>query len=437
MQQSKGAKFLDKFSNIAGRVGNEVHLRSLRDAFATIMPLFILAGVGTLINNVVFPKIASGETLAHLQVWGTLIANGTLNIAGLLLAPVVGYILATQKNYTSPLTAGIISMASLIMMMPLSVQLIPNGAKKMTDISGVLSFGNLGTTGMFAGIIIGLLATELFIRLTKIKHLQIRLGDQIPPAVGQSFNSLIPATLTLSIFALISALFIVLGNTNLIAIITTIIQEPLRRMNTSLPGMLLIYSIGNFLYTLGIHQAVINGTLLDPVLLVNMAKNTAAFSAGKHIPYIMTNTFRDTFGMMGGTGSTIALLIAVFLFSKVKANRDIAGLSFVPGLFNINEPVIFGFPIVFNLPMMIPFVLNPVIGILIAYGVTAAGFMNRVTVMIPWTTPPFISGYLATAGDWRAVVVQAVILILNVLVYIPFLKVSERVMANQVDGTFK
>ncbi len=437
MTHSKSQKFLDKFSEVAGRFGNQVHLRSLRDAFAMIMPLFILAGIGTLINNVVFPKIASGDTLAHLQVWGTLIANGTLNIAGLMLAPVVGFILARNRNYTNPIMASIIALASLVMMMPVTLSMIPTGAKKTVEITGALSFTNLGTTGMFAGIIIGLLATEVFIRLSNIKRIQINLGDQVPPAVSQSFNALIPATLTLSLFALLSALLIVWGNTNLIALITTIIQEPLRRLNTSLPGMLIIYSVGNFLYTLGIHQAVINGTLLDPVLLVNMAKNTAAYAAHKPIPYIMSNTFRDTFGMLGGTGSTIALLIAIFFFSKLKSNKDIAALAVVPGIFNINEPVIFGFPIVFNLPMMIPFVLNPVIGILIAYAATVMGFMNRVCVMVPWTTPPLINGFLATAGDWRAVIVQLLILIINILIYIPFLKVSDRVMMNQAEQSAK
>ncbi len=117
----------------------------------------------------------------------------------------------------------------------------------------------------------------------------------------------------------------------------------------------------------------------------------------------------------------------------MKANRDIAALSAVPGIFNINEPVIFGFPIVFNIPMMIPFVLNPVIGILIAYAVTAAGWMSRVVVMVPWTTPPLISGFLATAGDWRAVIVQIVILVINIAVYVPFLKVSEKVTAKQAE----
>lgn len=197
--------------------------------------------------------------------------------------------------------------------------------------------------------------------------------------------------------------------------------------------MLLIYSIGNFLFTLGIHQTVINGTLLDPLLLLNMNKNMAAFAAHKQIPYILTNTFRDTFGMIGGTGSTICLLIAIFIFSKMKSSREVAKLSLAPGLFNINEPVIFGYPIVFNIPMMIPFVLQPVIGILIAYFFTAIGWMNRVVVLVPWTTPPLINAYLATAGDWRAVVVQLLIIIIGVFFYLPFMMISEQVVEKSVE----
>ncbi|MFD1393374.1 PTS sugar transporter subunit IIC [Lacticaseibacillus jixianensis] len=429
-QEKTKSGFLDKFAAVSAKIGGEVHLRSLRDAFAIIMPMFILAGLGTLVNSVIFPKIASGDTLVHLQVWGSLIANGTLNIAGLMLAPAIGYCLAYNRQYKNPITAAIIALASLIMTMPLSLKLIPTGATKAVDISGALSFANLGTTGMFGGIIVGLLATELFIWLSKMKHLQINLGENVPPAVSSSFNSLIPAILTTSLFALIAALLAVFGNTDLITLIATGIQEPLRALNTSLPGMLFIYSVGNFLFTLGIHQTVINGTLLDPLLLINMNKNMAAAQAGKQIPYILTNTFRDTFGMIGGTGSTICLLIAIFLFSKMKSSREIAGLAVAPGLFNINEPVIFGYPIVFNIPMMIPFVLQPVIGILIAYFFTAIGFMNRVIVMVPWTTPPLLSGFLATGGDWRAVVVQALIIVEGVLFYIPFMRISESVQAK-------
>lgn len=421
-------RFLEKFAEVSSKIGNEVHLRSLRDAFAMIMPLFILAGVGVLINNVFFPLIASGEILTKLQVWGNLITNGTLNIAGLVLAPAIGYVLARNKGFKNPMAAAILAIAALVMTMPEKITLALVNSAKTSTVTGGLSFDNLGTTGMFGGIIVGLLATELFIKLTKIKHLQIHLGDGIPPMVAESFNSLIPTVLTTGLFALVGALLSVFWNTDVITLISTLIQDPLRSFNTSLPGMLFIYSIGNLLFTLGIHQTVINGTLLDPVLLINMNKNMAAYSAHEHIPYIITNTFRDTFGMIGGTGSTICLLIAVFIFSRQKASREVAGLSLAPGIFNINEPVIFGFPIVFNIPMMIPFVLQPVIGILIAYFFTAIGWMHRVVVLVPWTTPPLLSGFLATGGDWRAVVVQLIIIVEGVFFYLPFLKVSEAVM---------
>lgn len=108
-----------------------------------------------------------------------------------------------------------------------------------------------------------------------------------------------------------------------------------------------------------------------------------------------------------------------------------AKLSAVPGLFNINEPVLFGYPIVYNISMAIPFLVVPVVGIIISYFATALGWMNPCVTLVPWTTPVLLSGFLATAGDWRAVIVQAVVLVLGVLIYMPFVKVNDRVMERQ------
>lgn len=432
-KRSRGKKFIDQFTNIAYKIGNQIHLRSLRDAFAIIMPLFILAGIGVLVNNVIFPWVFTGERLSNFQYFGTYITNGTLNIAGLLIAPTIGYCLAQNKKYVNKISAAIIALGTLVIMMPNTVSIIPVDAKNAVTASSVLTFQNIGTTGMFSGIIIGLVATELFISLSKVKKLQIHLSDAVPSAVAGSFNSLIPALITMSLFAAFAAVLTVSFHTDLISLITNVIQEPLRRVNTSLPGLLLIYGTGNLLFTFGIHQAVINGTLLDPVLLINMNKNMAAYAAGDHIPYIINNVFRDTFGMLGGTGSTICLLIATLIFSKSKTNRDITKLSFIPSLFNINEPVIFGYPIVFNIALTIPFVLLPGLGISIAYFFTAIGWMNRVVVMVPWTTPPLLNSYLATGGDWRAPIVQGLTIVLGVLIYWPFLKINERVMAKQEE----
>lgn len=428
-KDSRGSRFLDKFAEVSAKIGNEVHLRSLRDAFALIMPLFILAGVAVLFNNVFFPKIASGETLLNLQYWGNTITRGTLSIAGLVLAPAIGYLLAKNKGFINPMAASIVALSSLIMTNPETVELLLPNSEKAEMFSGVISFGNVGTTGMFAGIIVGLLSVELFIKLSSIKRLEINLGDNIPPAVSASFSALLPAALTLSAVSLVATLLYVFGNTDLITLITNLIQEPLRRVNTSLPGIILIYSCGNLLFTLGIHQTVINGTLLDPLMLLNLNENMAAYAAHKAIPNVLVNT--DHFGMIGGSGSTLCLLIATFVFSKMKSRRDVAALSVAPGVFNINEPVIFGYPIVFNIPMIIPFVLQPAIGLTIQYVVTSLGWLNRVVVMVPWTTPPLLNSYLATAGDWRAPLWQLLVIVLGVLLYLPFMKISERILQKQ------
>lgn len=433
MTETREKSFGDKFTEISMKFGAQVHLRSLRDAFATMLPLFILAGLAVLMNYVIFPKILNDSQLQVAQYWANSIQNATLNLSGLIVCGVVAYTLSLNKGFEHAITSVMLSIAVLVIMMPQVINIMDINQKEVS-ISGVLTYSNIGTTGMFGGIIIGLLSTEVFIRLSGIKKLKIKIGGDVPPAVNNSFNNLIPVMLTMIIFSIFSFILYTFFNKDLITLIATLIQEPLRKVNTSLLGTILIYSTGNFLFTLGIHQSVINGTILDPLLLVNMNENMAAATAGKEIPHIINSAFVPTFGMIGGTGSTVCLLIAIFLFyRKNKQYRQIAELSVLPGLFNINEPVIFGFPIVFNLPMMIPFVLTPVIGILIAYFATAIGFMNKCAVLVPWTTPPLLNAYLATGADFRAVIVQLIIIVLGVLLYLPFIRISARALAKQSE----
>lgn len=425
------SKFVDKFAAFAGRLGSQIHLRTLRDAFATVMPLYILAGLAVLLNNTVFTWLFSGDTLSSIQYWGTVITNGTLNISGLLIAVMIGYYMAQNRDFKNPLAVAMVSLASLVVMMPNTVSVTPDGAEAAVSVSNILPFANIGTGSMFAGVIVGLLASELFIKISRVKKLQVNLGENVPPAVGNSFNVLIPVILVLSGFALVSALLFNLTGMNLINLITTFIQEPLRNIGTGLWGCIILYSLGNLLWLFGIHQSVIYSSILEPLLIINITENIAAYNAGEAIPNIINVSQIQTFALMGGSGSTICLLIATFLVSKNVASRNVAKLALGPGIFNINEPVIFGYPIVYNVSMAIPFVGVPALGILISYIATAIGFMSPAVIQVPWTTPVFINAFLATAGDWRAVVVQAVILVLGVLVYIPFIKVNDKVNEGQ------
>ena len=427
-EKSNFRKFTDKFTEVSVKIGNEVHLRSLRDAFATIMPMYILAGFATLINSLILPYLFKGATLAKWQVFGTAVTNGTLNISSILICAMITYFLAKNKGYENPIGCIPVSLASLFALLAINFK----GYKVAVTITNAVLYDSIGTKSMFGGIIVGLLATELFIRFSKVKAFKINLGPMVPPAVGQSFTVLIPSLIIVTVFGIVAAILSAM-NTDLITLISTIIQEPLRKLNTSLPGFLLIYSTGNFLFTLGIHQTVINGTLLDPVNLINMNENMAAVAHGQVPTHIINSDFVTVYTQMGGTGLTISLIIAVLLVSHYSPFRKVVNLALVPGVFEINEPIIFGFPIVFNIPMMIPFVLSPVIGGIIGYYATAIGFVKPLSVYLPWTTPPFISGFLASGGDWKVILIQIIIIVITTLFYIPFIKIAEKVAQKSVS----
>ncbi|HCC1648150.1 TPA: PTS sugar transporter subunit IIC, partial [Enterococcus faecium] len=405
----------EKFGIVATKLGNQIHLRTLRDAFATFMPFMMLAGFVTLINSVILEptgfmgEIVDTSTLTTLQQIGTSIANGTLSITTLLVVAAVSYHMCASRNYTNHIAAVLVAISTFVVLTPMQMMFTPENADKAVEVTGVIPISYTGASGMFVGIFVGLAATELFIKLSNNKKLQIQLSGNIPPAVLKSFNVLIPIIITITSFALLSFIIIQLFNMDINKLITTIVTEPLSKITTGLPGFLLITSIANLFFGFGIHQAVISGSLLDPFLIQNMQENMAAYANKEQIPHIINMAFKDTFAVMGGSGNTIALLIAIFIFSRRKDYKDFAKLSVTPAIFNISEPIIFGLPIVFNISLIIPFVLAPIFSLTVAYFATAVGLINHVVVQIPWTTPPVISGFLATAGDWRAAVLQILI----------------------------
>lgn len=433
---SKKDAIFEKFGIIATRLGNQIHLRTLRDAFATFMPFMMLAGFVTLINYVILEptgfmgNIIDPATLTTIQEIGTSISNGTLSITTLLVVAAVSYHMCVSRNYTNHIAAVLVAISTFIVLTPMMTMFTPEGSQEALEVGGVILVTHTGASGMFVGIFVGLAATELFIKLSNNKKLQIQLSGNIPPAVLKSFNVLIPIMITVTTFAIGSFAVNQLFNMDVNSLITTLITGPLSRVTTGLPGFLLITSIANLFFGFGIHQAVISGSLLDPFLIQNMQENMAAYANREDIPHIINMAFKDTFAVMGGSGNTIALLIAIFIFSRRKDYKDFAKLSVTPALFNISEPIIFGLPIVFNISLIIPFVLAPIFSLTVAYFATAVGLINHVVVQIPWTTPPVISGFLATGGDWRASVLQIAIIAVSVFIYLPFLRIDEKVTST-------
>ena len=432
MNENK-ATLTDRFTAVAAKIANITYLKILRDAFQVIMPMFILAGIGTLLNSVIFPALTNGDLLAKLQVFGNLISNATLNISAMLVAPMISYYLAKARKFDSPMSAVIVTIGSLFAIMPIVNQATIKGTEKMAEVTGVVTFDKIGTNGMFAGIIIGFVATEIFIKLSKLKALKINLGQGIPPAVATSFELMIPIFITILIICLVSTLLVDLWNTSVIDFITMAIQKPLTKVGNSFIGFTFLFALANFVFSIGIHPSTITSSIMKAPLMVAMNENMTAAAAGRQAPNIINYSFRLVFGQMGGTGATLGLLIAILLFTKYKPFKQVSKLALAPAIFNINEPIVFGLPVVFNVSLMIPFVLGPIIGTTIGYVMTAIGFIKPLTVLVPWTIPPFVNGFLASGGDWKVVLVQIIIVAVHIILYLPFLKVSEKIAKQQVD----
>jgi PTS system cellobiose-specific IIC component len=252
------------------------------------------------------------------------------------------------------------------------------------------------------------------------------MPDTVPTNVSESFSALFPTILTVAIIA--TAGFVIKAVTGMYAydIIYNIVQRPLEGIVQGLPGILLLMFIAQVFWVIGIHGNQMVKPVREPLLLAAIAVNTEAFEAGKEIPNIITMPFWDMYMSMGGSGVTIGLLIAILFVSKRDDMREITKLSLAPGIFNINEPVIFGMPIMLNPILAIPFIATPLITGTIGYIATSLGFAAKAVVMVPWPMPPIVNAYLATAGDIGAVVTQIICIIVSILIYLPFVKVSNK-----------
>ncbi|ODJ52222.1 PTS lactose transporter subunit IIC [Brochothrix thermosphacta] len=415
-------KFLEeKFVPIAAKIGTQRHLIAVRDGFVTLMPLTILGSFAVLINNLpikayqnLMDKIWPHDVWTQ---WGGNMWNATFGFMSILIAFTVAYHLARGYNKDG-LSAGVISVATYLTF--------------GTFGEGGLSGMTTGTAGIFISLIIALLSAELFSRLSGSPKLMIKMPDTVPPAVAKSFAALLPAIITIGAFALIRT--IISTSFNMPDIITAFyntIQQPFMGLtNTWVAGLILAF-VPVFLWTFGIHGANIIDPFLQTINLPAIAENAAALEAGHAAPYIINKPFLDAFVNMGGSGTTIALIIAIFIVGRRnKQYTTVGGIATGPGLFNINEPLMFGLPIILNPVLFIPFIITPMVSVTIAYWATKLSFVPAATIATPWVTPPVINGFLTTQS-WTGAVLSIVIILVATLIYIPFVAMSSRVEVEE------
>lgn len=281
--------------------------------------------------------------------------------------------------------------------------------------------------GVFTAIVIGLLTVEVT-RFLKTRNITIRMPEGVPPAVSSSFDALIPLGVNVILFYFISLIIQKISGMIIPQAILKTLAPAVKAVD-SLPVIFLVSTLAQLFWFVGIHGAALVGAVVDPFKYANVAANAEAYMAGRPLPYIFTDTFWAYYIVLGGSGATLGLTL-LYLRSKSKQLNGIGKIALLPAIFNINEPIIFGTPMVLNPIMFLPFVFVQGINGIIAYLLTKWGFVRASFAAVPWTTPAPIGIFLATL-DWKAVVLVFILLALDIVLYFPFFKIYENQLVKE------
>ena len=413
---------------VAAKLDQNRYISAVKNAMILTIPFLIVGSVFLIINAFPIPAYTEFMTTnpvgIQIRTWFGYATAATFDTVSIVTLAAVAYYLATSYKIDRIIAIGM-ALVSYFVVTPLSFPV----AEVEGNVSG-LSMQYMGSQGLFVAIIVGLLSVEL-LRFFLNSNLKIKMPDSVPAAVAKSFESLIPAFFVLLVFLGLRILFELLGVGSIHDVIAAVLTEPLSRISGTLIGSVVITFMIHLLWSFGIHGAAITWAVMQPVLNIMLDANRIAFENGEPIPNILTKEWFNIFVMMGGSGGTLVLVAMMAFLGKSDQLKQLGKLSLGPGIFNINEPVIFGTPIVMNPILIIPFILGPVIVTIMTYLAMEWGLVAQVVTIIPWSTPPIIGGFLITGGRISGAVLQIVNMIVLFAVYFPFFKIYDTQLLNE------
>ena len=424
----------NKILPIAAKIASNRYLNAIRDGFVFAMPFLIVGSFILLILNLPFTdknnflymewydnlmKAFKGDLVQPFYV--------SMGIMSLFVAYGIGYSLSGHYNLNS-ITGGFLSLFGFLLVsakveyVPIveavskSFLVAPNTSIPVMDVRF------MDAKGLFVAIIFGIISIEIF-RFLVHKKLIITLPESVPPAIAKSFELLIPVAVVIVLF---QALNIIIQK-KLIMMIPELVMkifEPLLHVSDSLPSIIILLLVIHILWFAGLHGTNIVDAIVKAITLSNLAINQAALQAGEPVTKIFAGGFFDSYVFMGGVGTTLGLAIAM-VRSKNEHIKSIGKLSIVPAVFNINEPIMFGAPVVMNPVLMIPFIALPIINATIAWIFTKLNIIGHIVSLVPWTTPGPLAALLATNLNVGSMILSLIFIFTSYLMYKPFLKAYE------------
>ncbi|HES9508088.1 lichenan permease iic component (pts system lichenan-specific eiiccomponent) (eiic-lic) [Streptococcus pneumoniae] len=407
----------EKLLPVAARLGNNKALVSIRDGITLTIPLLLIGSLLMVIAS--FPIPGWEKYLGDIGVADYLWkgVDSSFGLLGLVASFGIAYFMARQYKVDG-IPAGIVSLSSFITVTPF-----------ITGEAGAgMPTAFMASKGLFVAMILGLI--NGYIYQWFINHnIQIKMPDGVPPAVSKSFSAIIPGAVTIVGWLIVYATLDKLSLPNFHEIAQVALGGPLGLLGNNVIGLLILIFLNSSFWFVGLHGGNVVNAVMKPLWLANLDANKVAYQTGETLPNIFTSVFMDNFVFIGGGGATIGLVLVLgYLEHKKKASKQLktlAPITVIPGLFNINEPAMFGVPIVLNILLLVPFILAPMFNLLVAWGAMASGLVPLTYTDPGWTMPPVISGLLAT-GSISGSLLQIVLIVLDVLLYLPFVIAIEK-----------
>ena len=415
----------DTVTPLAAKLGQQKYITSIRDGFIAALPFMI---VGSFMLVFIFPPFDPETKWGFARAWldfaktyqNQLLLPFQLSMGVMTLFISVGVAASLGRHYKlDPITTGLLSLMSFLLV-----------AAPVKD--GTISTQYFSGQGIFTALICAIYSTEVYAFL-KRKNITIRLPEQVPTGVARSFEVLIPVlAIILTLHPL--NLFIESETGMILPQAIMSLVKPLVSASDSLPAILISLFICQVLWFAGIHGALIVTGIMNPFWMANLAENQAALASGGELTHIYLQGFWDHYLLIGGVGSTLPLAF-LLLRSKAIHLRSIGKMGVVPGLFNINEPILFGAPIVMNPVFFLPFILVPMVNAVLAYVATGMGLVARVVSLTPWTSPAPLGASWAANWAFSPVIMCLVCMAMSAVMYYPFLKAYERTLLKQEEET--
>lgn len=405
-----------KFVNTKG-------VTAIKDGIVVSMPLLIIGSIFLILANIPVPAIAAWLESSSITAILNQAIGATFNISAIVTVIGIAYTYAKLEKQ-EPLGAGIIALAVFLLTQPSSTV-----SESGDIVSNIILKDWTSGKGMIGAIIVGLIVGAVYSWFLK-RNIKIKMPEGVPPGVANAFSALIPATVIITGATIFIGLIKQLFNVTTIELIYNLIQTPMQGLTDSLFGAMIMCFLVPFLWMFGVHGSTVVGGIMNGLLQANALENQAILDKGLELNlsnggHIVTVQFLDQFINVTGAGITIGLVFYMVTLAKSKQLKTLGRLEMVPAIFNINEPVLFGLPIVMNPMLVTPFILTPVLSCIIQYSAIYFGLTPMYSaVQVPWTCPPIISGFII--GGWRTALLQTIILIMSFFVYYPFIKQMDK-----------